>query len=247
MQWSPGSTAELTATFTTENGVPVDPSQILVDIIGPDGIKVDDGAPERISEGFYKFDYPIAVDAPEGLWRIEWEAQIGGLTAPGHENFEVLAADLIVTPSDSIAQSRLRSRLAEVKTDEEGDGSETFFDDAQITDILSYAGNDLDVATLEGWRRKMARYARLVDVNESGSDRKMSQKFKQAAAMVEFWEGFLGKDADALVDAFRTAVVGKAVNLRNSEPERPLTPFSGYSEHIREYPTHRLLIPAILS
>lgn len=246
MQWSPGSVAELTVTFTKEDGTPVDPSNPVADIFGPDGQKVDDGIPERISTGFYKFAYSIPLDAIEGLWRVDWTANVGTLEVFGTENFEVADAGVIVNPSDSIMHSRLRARLAESKTDPDGDGSETFFTDDQITDLLSYAANDLDGATLEGWLRKQARYSRLVDVSESGTDRKMSQKFKNASAQVKFWSDFLGGIAGSRQDALAGRVVGRAVNLRCEKPSGPLTPFSGYADHIREYPLHRFLIPAIL-
>lgn len=248
MRWSPGSVAELTVTFTKEDGTPTDPSEVVTDIFGPDGQKVDDGVPERISVGFYKFDYAIPLDATEGLWRIDWTAQVGNLEVFGTENFEVADAGVIANPSDSIMHSRLRSRLAESKTDPDGDGSETFFTDAEITDLLSYSENELDAATLEGWLRKKARYARLVDVSESGTDRKMSQKFKNAQAMVKFWSDFLGDVAGSRQEALAGRVVGRPVNLRCADDTglSSLTPFSGYSEHIHAYPSHRLLIPAIL-
>ncbi len=245
MRVSPGSVAQLTVSFANEIGELVDPQTVYADIFGPDGLKVDNGVPVRISLGFYRYDYAVAADAIEGLWRVDWESIIGGLSAFGNEVFEVAAAGVVVSPGYAVTISRLRSRLAEVKTDSVGNGSETFFDDNAISDLLAYAVGDLDQATLEGWKRKMASYARLVDVSESGTDRPMSQKFKHAQAMVAMWSRILSDLSDSLHAAMRGRIVGKPVNLGYKPLEGDLGPFGGYTDHIREYPTHRLLIPTI--
>lgn len=244
MRYSPGSTAELTSTFTKANGDLVNPDSIEVDIFGPAGQLLDNGVPVNISLGLYQYDYEIPEDATTGLYRIEWHATINGLLANGDEVFEVEFADITIDPG--VLSEQLRSRLSEEKTDPEGNGSETFFTDDEIADLLFY-GDGLDGATLEGWIRKQARYARLVDVSESGSIREMSQKFKHATILVKFWQSVLGDASEAASLALAGRVVGRAVNLWGTEDPLALqTPFSGYSEHIREYPTHRLIIPAIL-
>lgn len=119
------------------------------------------------------------------------------------------------------------------------------FSTAEINGILSYAEGDLDTATLEGWKRKVAILAHLVDVAESGSDRLLSQRFRQAKAMLDFWAARIAE-----VEGARSgyiAVLGSVVNLRGTGRDpSPGTPFSGYAENIRAYPTHRLLIPAIM-
>ena len=248
MAWTPDQSPELTATFTKPNGTPTDPDSIYVDVFDPSGTKViDNGTPERIMEGFYSYTVDLGDDPLLGLWKIEWQAVVNGLNAFGDEVFEVLESPN-VTPSDEVQRSRLRSRLAEVKKEGDLDGSGTFFNDVAITDLLTYAGNDLDRATLEGWLRKQAHYAPLIDVSESGSQRELSQKFEHATEMVEFWIQLLGDAADATSAALAGRIVGRAVCLRERpDPLSLQTPFSGYSEHVRMYPTHRLLIPAILS
>jgi hypothetical protein len=128
----------------------------------------------------------------------------------------------------------------------EQNGSDTLFSNDDIADLLVYAGNDLDVATYEGWKRKAAHLQRLIDISESGSDRNLSQRFRQAKSMLDFWGGMLAAQASETSIAMAGRVVGRVVNLRQEEDPNPGTPFSGYSEHIRMYPTHRLLIPAIL-
>lgn len=243
MRYAPGTTAELTSTFTLIDGDPVNPDSVEVDIYNPDGLVVNDGIPVNVSIGLYRYDFDVPEDADLGLWRIEWHSVINGVHAYGDELFEVNFEG--ATPPAVLAE-QLRGRLDEAKIDPEGDGSETFFNDEQIADLLFY-GDGLDGATLEGWLRKQARYARLVDVSESGSIREMSQKFKHATVMVRFWSDVLGDASEAASLALAGRVVGRAVNLWGTEDPLALqTPFSGYSDHIREYPTHRLIIPAIL-
>lgn len=246
MQFAPNQPADFTTTITNADGDPVTPDSIVADVFDPSGQVVDDAIPTELSTGFFKYTYVIPADPEMGLWRINWKVVLNGQPAQGDEYFEVVPTGVIVAPADEIAQSQLRARLGEPKENPAGDGSETFFTDIEIIDLLAYAGDDLDVATLEGWRRKMARFARLIDVNESGADRPLSQKFKNAKSMVEFWSGIAGAAVIARQNALAGRVVGKAVNLRCDPPKTLLTPFSGYSEHVRMYPTHRMLIPAIL-
>lgn len=244
MRYAPGTTAPLTSTFTMPDGDLVDPEFTEVDIYDPNGLVVDNGTPFNVSLGLYRYDFPVPEDAALGLWRIEWHVIINGVHAYGDEIFEVNYIDAV---APAILSEQLRSRLDEMKIDPLGDGSETFFTDDQIADIFFFSDSDLDAATLEGWLRKQARYARLVDVSESGSVREMSQKFKHATIMVRFWQSVIGDAADAASLALAGRVVGRAVNLWGTEDPLALqTPFSGYSDHIREYPTHRLIIPAIL-
>lgn len=235
----PGQDADLTVVFTDDQGQPVDPTSITADIFDPDNSLVVEGEiPVRLSEGFYLYTWLVPEDAELGEYRVEWRSTIGGNSAFGFELFDVsnIIDGGIVAPADM--QQALRDRLDE-KT-------EALFSNDDIVDILFMHGNNLDEATVEGWQRKMARYARLVDVSESGTDRKMSQKFKNAQAMVKFWQGVLDATATIDVGRYRTLVVGRVVNLRGTGSQSLLTPFSGYADHVREYPTHRLVIPAIL-
>ncbi len=251
MRYAPGTTATLTATIAKSDGTPINPTSILVDIYDGDGtLVVDDQVPTQISTGLYEFDYDIAEDADKGLWRIEWRLVVQGAASVGVEYFEVYElGDPAPEEANVIINTLLRSRWAELKTDPLGDGSDTMFTDSQIAMIYELSGQSVDKSTLEGWRWKMARYAQLVDITESGSDRKMSQKFKQAKEMVDWWRRFIGDTEADDAAAMAGRVVGRVVNLRGTGKlclDNPY-PFSGYSEHIRLFPTHRLIIPAILS
>lgn len=249
MQFAPGTDAVLEATFTTPTGTAVDPSILNVDLYDAGGTKlVEDGTGGtllHLGTGTYRFTYALPGDAPVGLWRIEWEATIGGLLAIGAEEFDVAVSDAIVTPGDELNRRRLRSRLDEIKIDDNGDGSDTFFTDVALDDLLAYAGDDLNIATLEGWLRKEARYSRLVDISESGSERKLSQRFRQAQQMVAFWSGLIGKNEGLHAKAISGRIVGRVMSLREQPCDTSPYPFFD-GENIREYPTHRLICPAIL-
>lgn len=247
MRYTPGFPAELTATFTDLAGNLIDPDVIEVDLSSPNGSVVSGSTDvERISLGFYKFTYDLPEDAPLGLWRIDWTVEEEGRQATAGEVFEVEEPGVVIGPGGYSEREQLRARLFEEKTDPEGNGSETFFTDATLDDMIVMFGGSLDAATLEGWRRKAARYQRLIDIDESGSNRKLSQKFRQAVVMVQMWNGVIGDASEARSAALRGRVVGRPVNLRTYDTQPVLTPFSGYTDHIRVYPTHRFVYPAIL-
>lgn len=244
MSFSPGQEVTKYTTIILSNGDRADADELLVDVVGPDNaIVFNDLVPVNISTGYYSVTFTLPEDADLGTWRIEWHGSIGLVDIFGFENIEVKEFVDPETQNDF-----LRARLGEQKADDDVDGSQTFFTDTQIADLLSYAGDNYDVATLEGWRRKAARYARLVNIQESGTIRDLTDKFKQAQALVAYWEKIInGAEADRLA-AMKGRVVGRAVNLGEvPDPISMLTPFSGYSENIRTYPTHRLVIPAIMA
>lgn len=247
MRYAPGTDAEFEATFTDSFGNLVDPDTIHVDIWDSEGLQVlDNGIPTQLGLGSYQYVHAIPLDAPLGLWKVEWHAVVDGLNAFGEEIFEVDPAPE-VTPSDQVAHSRLRSRLGEVsKLPDDQNGSDTLFSTTDIADLLSYAEGDLDYATFEGWKRKAAHLSRLIDISESGSDRSLSQRFKQAKAMLDHWGKVLSETGNAHAGAIAGRVVGSVINMRKCEDPLPGTPFSGYTDHIRMYPTKRLVIPAIL-
>lgn len=66
--------------------------------------------------------------------------------------------------------------------------TDTLFSDAQITDLLLQAGNNLDRAAFEGWRIKAASLANLVDVTDGNASRAMSDLLSNAEKMVRFYQ-----------------------------------------------------------
>lgn len=71
------------------------------------------------------------------------------------------------------------------------------YSDPELEEVLSrytLAGVvDFELAALEIWYAKAAEWAGLVDVNESGSDRNLSQLHKQAVAQIKLLEGKISK------------------------------------------------------
>lgn len=139
---------------------------------------------------------------------------------------------------------RLRLLLGEA-IPEDGDEQDTFFTDTQLETILSDNNDQMSLAAVEGWTMKMARYARLIDMDEAGAARKLSQKYRQAREMTNFFIKTVN-DANA-INAVTYRAKARVVNLDEScSTAVPGTPFSGYSENIREYPTKRFILPAVL-
>lgn len=80
---------------------------------------------------------------------------------------------------------RLRLYLGE-SIPEGGTAADTFFTDAQVTDLLA-GSESVFAAAAEGWRIKAAEYSHLVDVSEGGSSRNLSALYKQALAELEHY------------------------------------------------------------
>jgi hypothetical protein len=104
-----------------------------------------------------------------------------------------------------------------------GDETNTLFLEEEITDLIAAANDDLNVAALAGWYAKMAEFAKLVDAAESGTEKKLSQMFKNAEMMVKHFEEVTGLTAEAIAGR----VVGRAVNLREDCRRRRPSALSG--------------------
>lgn len=81
----------------------------------------------------------------------------------------------------------LRRMLAEL-VPAGGASTETHFADADITALLSAAGGVLPAAAAEGWRRKAAIYADLVNVSDAGQSRALGELHAHALTMVALYE-----------------------------------------------------------
>jgi hypothetical protein len=81
---------------------------------------------------------------------------------------------------------RLRGLLGE-PVPEGGSADETLFSDAEIQDLLTEAGGNLDRAAYEGWRRVAAHFAQLVDTTEGNAARAMSDLHDHAMKMIAMY------------------------------------------------------------
>lgn len=97
-----------------------------------------------------------------------------------------LGGSLFVTNFQSLtAQLRLLTgeRIRSGKSD-----SDTRFTDSELIDIIIRHAGNLYLAAAEVWSAKAADAAELVDISESGSERKLSQIFKQFSAMSDTYQ-----------------------------------------------------------
>lgn len=240
---NPGMTAPLNAVFVDGNGDRIDVDPVTVDILDPaSAVIVNDDDPLHVSTGYYHYSYAIPEDADEGNWKIVWTGVLNGNPVVGSEFFNV--TNEIIFPTDS-TMSVLRSRLAEQKTDQNGDGSETLFTDEALNDMFLFVDGDLNLATLEGWLRKAAHFSHLINISESGSTRELSDKFKHAEAMLAVWTKRCGSDSEGRLAAMRGGVVGRAVNLRELRPtvaQWQQMPKRAETDTIVSFPDHEIII-----
>lgn len=85
----------------------------------------------------------------------------------------------------------LRSLLGE-EIPADGSEDDTLFTEAQISDLLSQAGGNVDKAAYEGWRIKMAKFANLVDTVEGSSKRNLGSLYGQAKDQVKYFGEVVG-------------------------------------------------------
>lgn len=104
-----------------------------------------------------------------------------------------------------------------------GDEGDVFFSNEEIDDLIETAGGDLNLAAYSGWLAKMAEFAKLVDTDISGAQRKFSQMYKNAANMADHYEGLIENASAAVVGR----VVGRVVNLRERRTRSPVMTGSG--------------------
>jgi hypothetical protein len=94
-----------------------------------------------------------------------------------------------------------------------GTEADTFFTDRFIGGLVTeFKGNVLRVAS-RMWMMKAAEYGRLIDFDEAGTTRKMTQRYKQAKDLASDFEA-----AAQLYDEGQTGTVrvaGRAINLRH--------------------------------
>jgi len=122
-----------------------------------------------------------------GYFYAEWQVTYGG---GGIQTFPSNGYHLIsiqhdldtpfLTDGGFATIRRLRSIVAEE--------SQTNYSDSLLDAVLFRNGDDIDLAAAEVWREKAAAYADLVDVNNAGSSRKLSQLYDRAVKQAELHE-----------------------------------------------------------
>lgn len=117
---------------------------------------------------------------------------------------------------------------------------DTNFIDAELEAILSHSQNRLYLAAALCWAMKAAFYADLVDISESGSERKLSQLTRQAREM----EALYRKQASIEEEAFLGALRAAPRSARWAVPADERVPYpteiaSGGQTTIRNFPLMR--------
>lgn len=93
---------------------------------------------------------------------------------------------------------------------EGGLDTDTFFSDDDIADLLTVSGNDINVAASLGWRAKAAEFAKYIDIDESGSTRKLSQMYRQAVLQAEHFAKVAGDGGEQRVQSLRSGIVARS-------------------------------------
>lgn len=119
------------------------------------------------------------------------------------------------------------------------DEGETFFSDAEITELFNDAGEDMNRAAFQGWLDKMAEFVKLIDSDVSGAARKFSQMYRQAEGMARHYGGIVGADVEAIVGR----VVGRAINLRETSSLPAVMPVSsGFRSEARNMQARQVMV-----
>lgn len=185
-------------------------------------------------------------DSVPGWVQIQWLATVldGADFITGTESFELVSHYRPIEPGE--AMHILRRRLRDVLTDP-ADDSGAFFSDDEIHTFLAINGGNLNAAALDGWLIKAAHFSKFVDVDESGSSRRLSQMFKNAEAMVNFYRKATDADEATTATWRKQGIVGRVASLRGEYNDtfglqflarNGIAPSYVYS---RPFPTKRLI------
>jgi len=146
--------------------------------------------------------------------------------------------------AEPIELEEFRLHLGE-RIPEDGEETDTLFLDTDLQSIIDRFLGDFLLCMYYGWIAKAGQLAVLIDINESGSDRKLSQRYKHANSQVKLYEKLLEKEADELVATLRASAVGLGFDAFAVEDEEHnisiFAPDSNYE--VRFWPLYRF--PAI--
>ena len=148
------------------------------------------------------------IDVPTALVEYAWAAEdtadlqgwyqgyfevnyAGGkvLSVPNEGYISVAFTALTEVVSETTL--RLRRMVAD-RLPRDGDDTDTFWTNEDITDLLVWNGNNLTLAALAGWIEKAGFYAERVTVVESGSERKLSDIHKHCLNMIKYFTALAG-------------------------------------------------------
>jgi hypothetical protein len=91
-----------------------------------------------------------------------------------------------------------------------GTDADTFFSDDEIATLLATSQYGVEGAAVIGWAAKAGEFARLIDINESGGQRTLSQKFRQANTQLAYYQSLVNQKVAVATTSGR--VPGKPIN-----------------------------------
>lgn len=105
-------------------------------------------------------------------------------------------------------EDHLRLLLGE-RIPEGGLDTDTFFTDDEVESLLETTGGNINLAASLGWRAKAAEFAKYIDIDESGSTRKLSQMYRQADLQANYFAKIADVDTEALTQLARGGIVAR--------------------------------------
>lgn len=196
---------------------------------------------ETPAQGIVNYTFDAADVDAKGVFNFWVKVVFDG---GGIQSFPQDGTFTLVIEDGTIASEpvmRLRARLG----DRFRANDRPFFTNYELSALLDLYEQNVEMAALEGWYIKKAEYAELHDITESGSERKLSQKYKHASEMVKT---LTESNAVILNGQYGGRVAGKTVYLDESRNPRLTendTSFPGMSalpdasEFVRSYPLYR--------
>ena len=218
---------------------------------------VDSAKVEIRSSGSDPVDAPLLLedmvidDGPQGI--VQYTFATGNIEDKGVYNFRVIVTfgaggvqsfpqegAFVLIVEDGTVMSEPIMRLRGLVGDRFQDSDVPFFSNFELESLLSIHGDNLHSAALEGWMVKAAAYSEFHDIEESGSVRRLQQKFKNAAQQVELFKKYVSESASLLSGR----IVGKPIDLDETDnfdgiSADPGLTYFGASEFVRLYPLYR--------
>lgn len=180
----------------------VDAGATTITIKNPAGLAVlDTASADNVSIGHYKYSWLVPVNSVVGFYTITWTPATGDSFS---DSFEVV----ILTPAEEKRLlDQVRIKIAD-RIPRGGSDVDCRYSDDEIIETYTDEGT-VNRTILAMLRSTAAEYAELIDIDESGSIRKMSQKFKAVAELISRYEAMVALELTA-----RTASntpVGKSI------------------------------------
>lgn len=143
-----GGVIPLPGTFEDGSGGLVDPVDPRVDIINPSGVVVvADAIPMKLSLGNYRYDYNVPVNAPIGLWTVNWTGSINGMGVSGPDFFIVDLAGAVSFDSTDIVTPDEIAAFMDVHLSEHERIMAQIYIDNLVDQIEVWLGRPLTIRT----------------------------------------------------------------------------------------------------